>query len=80
MHGIGHFTLGALASLTLASANAESTGLPAETNVRGADTPRIHPDGAITSTLNAPAANGPRSSRHGRIVHGRYADTVHNAA
>jgi len=57
MHAIGHFTLGALASLTLASANAQSTALPAETNVRGADTPRIHPDGAITFTLNAPAAN-----------------------
>jgi enterochelin esterase-like enzyme len=57
MHAIGHFTLGALASLTLASANAQGTGLPAETNVRGADTPRIHPDGAITFTLNAPAAN-----------------------
>ena len=58
MHSrIGHFALGALTSLTLASANAESPGFPAETNVRGADTPRIHPDGAITFTLNAPSAN-----------------------
>jgi hypothetical protein len=49
MHGIGHFTLGALASLTLASANAESTGLPAETNVRGADSHESIPTGPSPS-------------------------------
>src|SRR5258708_40345209 len=57
MQGIDLLPWGAPAPLPIPSAKGETTGLPAETNVRGADTPRIHPDGAITFTLNAPAAN-----------------------
>jgi enterochelin esterase-like enzyme len=58
MHpGIANFTLGALASLALVSAAPEEIGARAETAVRGAESPRIHPDRSITFSVKAPDAN-----------------------